>query len=1818
MRLLALAGALFSGSVLSAQSVWLASPATNNFNTASNYSPAPNFGANPVLSFGASSVTDPQVTASVTLGSLTFTAGANAFIFGGSGTISITNATTNAVVLVNNGTALQTFNNPMAVIGTANGRWNAAAGGIDLAGGMIVNTANRNAFIGSSTGVTFTISGPVTGVAGIVKGANGLAANQGDLVLSNANNTFQGPLTSNAGTIILSATGAEGAATGAINIGNTAGGDNAAVLIGASGVTSTRAITVQSGSTGTMRLGGSSSFASGAAAFNGNVTLGTGVGKGVTFDVPGTAEITYGGTIQDIAGLSANFPAVTKVGTGTAILGGASTFQGELVINAGTVRLGAAERLRDTATVRLAGGNFATGGHSETLGAINFTTGATLDFGAGASVVTLGTLTRTGGTLTLANWSGNPGGGGTDRLIVVEIPSSTVLSAIQFAGLTGPVAALPVAEGYEIVPDTGIATPPVITGQPQNVTTPVGGMVTLSVTAVGSGALSYQWRRNGDALADGSGVSGATAATLSISSAGTGASGTYTVIVTNSVDSVTSDAAEVVVYGAPSITAQPESLTRDLGQSATFSVGVSSAVNPTYQWRKGGAPIAGATQSAFTIPVVTPDAAGNYDVIVTNPAGSTASAVATLTVSETPVAPSIVSQPASVTAPPGGNVSFTVQVVGTAPITYQWRRNGSNLANATAATLTLNAVTTANAGSYDVVVSNTHGSVTSSAANLLVLAGQTPVSAWRQMHPGGGGQVQGLNFDPNLPGRLYECSDVEGAYRSDDWGRTWVPIAEDLIHHMSFHIAVTPGDSNVIYCGTLYGIHKSTDAGLTWELILGGYANASWAFDPFDPTGKTWIAGRSWYIKSSQLPSQTFHPSQQTSGAFFVVRSTDAGETLTQHTYQAGAGTNQIYTVTYDPTRRGHVYIAGDAGLFRSRDGGETWENIPLPTGTLTRGADITPDGKWLYATVGTGGTLYVAAVNPTSTSFTWTSVHTNTTLLTAAGGNYWRPLVDPRSAIPVEQGGIGADQHRVIMGSFSSSANSNVGLVEGEFTDTGAAVSVNGWDYAFRRAGTAPGWNYEFGWNLIDPQCRQYNWMPRSWDNATPPDHISVIDATARRSRIMMASQQSVYLGSPDDPDSWNVLSSAFVRTQSTGGGTARFYRTRGFSSTVNFDMDGWETYYAQGMADNKLLESFDGGQSWTQDTVPGGRVGNGDAVLILRPRTAGETPVSLVATAPGAGGGADTAVGTLYRKVLTNMEGPTDPWVSLGALPLEGLASAPRIWYLESDPSDNNRVFLGTEGGLYYTDDMRASAPVFRRATNLTDSFKQGRIFVDPKSTATNVVLYFKTTGASRLYSAVGTRASASDPFTFTMTAISGNGTIRVLDDFHYWRRSSDAREFMAHTNSAEELWVRERADGETNWSAWTRVMNRARILSVKTLPWIDWMGRGVNLATQLIVPNLSSAPDAFTISGLGGHENSLIAAAWVEDGKHGYAMLRLDRNGPGDWTLSDWTGAPVPGSFDYHMGVARVWRSKVSQVTPERNDFLTASRGGGLWAREVGAPEASAPVITSGNTAHGVVNGTFSYAMTTSPVATAYSASALPAGLTLNSGTGVISGTPTAAGTTLVTLTSSNSNGTSAPLILEIQIMPGEASLTFANLDVNYDGSPKQVTVQTVPAGLSVNVTYNGSSTPPTAAGTYTVVATITDPHYQGSASATFVIRSLLDQWRVEKFGTNANTGPAANSADPDADGYSNLLEYALGLEPLTPNSQGAPTTVAQNSQLVFTFNRTRADLTYIVESSANLVDWNTIATNPGAVGQAVSVTDPVSLATSPRFLRLRVQP
>jgi hypothetical protein len=176
----------------------------------------------------------------------------------------------------------------------------------------------------------------------------------------------------------------------------------------------------------------------------------------------------------------------------------------------------------------------------------------------------------------------------------------------------------------------------------------------------------------------------------------------------------------VVIPVIPVIVAQTSSFTVLAGNPASFTVVAAGTGTLSYQWRKDGVAIAGATAATYAIANTQVAQAGDYDVVVTNSLGSVTSTKITLSVTALITPPAITTQPVGQTAATGTTVTLSVVATGNPVPTYQWRKDGVAIAGATSATLTLPNVQAANAGSYTVVVTNSQGTVTSSAATVSV------------------------------------------------------------------------------------------------------------------------------------------------------------------------------------------------------------------------------------------------------------------------------------------------------------------------------------------------------------------------------------------------------------------------------------------------------------------------------------------------------------------------------------------------------------------------------------------------------------------------------------------------------------------------------------------------------------------------------------------------------------------------------------------------------------------------------------------------------------------------------------------------------------------------------------------------------------------------------------------------------------------------------------------------------------------------------------------------------------------------------------------
>lgn len=277
-----------------------------------------------------------------------------------------------------------------------------------------------------------------------------------------------------------------------------------------------------------------------------------------------------------------------------------------------------------------------------------------------------------------------------------------------------------------------LITAPAITGTAQ-----VGQTLTCSTgTWQGTQSITYayQWK------AAGVNISGATSSTYLLTSNEAGKAITCTVTATNSVgsNSITSDATAEVLLAPSNVTTPVITGTASVGQTLTSSTGTwngSSPINYTYQWKRAGVDIVGATNSTYIL--VAADAANVITVTVTatNSAGN-----ATATSAGT----SLVLYPPSNTVAP--SISGTAQVgqtltasngtwVGAATIiySYQWKRAGSNIVGATSSTYVPVLADIGNTLTVDVTGTNSDGSatVTSSATSAVIAASQYVTSVKR-------------------------------------------------------------------------------------------------------------------------------------------------------------------------------------------------------------------------------------------------------------------------------------------------------------------------------------------------------------------------------------------------------------------------------------------------------------------------------------------------------------------------------------------------------------------------------------------------------------------------------------------------------------------------------------------------------------------------------------------------------------------------------------------------------------------------------------------------------------------------------------------------------------------------------------------------------------------------------------------------------------------------------------------------------------------------------------------------------------------------------
>ncbi len=243
-------------------------------------------------------------------------------------------------------------------------------------------------------------------------------------------------------------------------------------------------------------------------------------------------------------------------------------------------------------------------------------------------------------------------------------------------------------------------------------------------------------------------------------------------------------------------------------------VAVTGTTPLAYQWQLNGVNIAGTNSSMFTTPVTSAtDDQSIFSVVITNPFGSAVSNAVTLTVN-TP--PTINQEPAPQTVAVGESASFYVITSGTAPLHYQWSRNGVPIPSSDSPTYTTPTVTANDSGSqFSVIVSNTIGSAPSTTVGMTVIPHNSPATYYvdaefRYVHTNDGiSKDMPWQNAPGMSGCSYNCAAYllqPGDRVIFKGGVSWVGDSFPLI------VTASGTSANPIY----YGVDSSWYSGNTW------------------------------------------------------------------------------------------------------------------------------------------------------------------------------------------------------------------------------------------------------------------------------------------------------------------------------------------------------------------------------------------------------------------------------------------------------------------------------------------------------------------------------------------------------------------------------------------------------------------------------------------------------------------------------------------------------------------------------------------------------------------------------------------------------------------------------------------------------------------------------------------------------------------------------------------------------------------------------------------------------------------------------------------
>lgn len=1381
---------------------------------------------------------------------------------------------------------------------------------------------------------------------------------------------------------------------------------------------------------------------------------------------------------------------------------------------------------------------------------------------------------------------------------------------------------------------------PAIVDQPIAQTTIVGGSVTFTVSATGNAPLSYQWYK------DDAEIAGATSPSLTIASAQAADMGEYYAVVTNNVGLATSNPAALIINGLPPIVSTPpQAQTVAAGGSVTFAVVATGSPTLTYQWRKAGAPISGATQASYTLNNAQAADAVAYDIVVTNSVSTVTSASALLTV--TPSAPTIVNHPVTQTATGGTIVTLSVVARGTEPLSYQWRKGGVPLTNtgtatgALSSTLVLTGVSGSDAGSYDVVVTNSVGSATSNAATLTVnaativwtfgpdAAGATPnPTSGLPVDITGGTVLQGNNNGTTvmLTTASASGSAFSGAVNAGAAARIGA-LNKAAGGSAYFEFTLDPADGKKLVVTSIafgsrststgpaaYSIFSDFDGyaaalatgtlstGGTWAMItpasfasVTGTTGAPVTFRIYGHNGAGGATANTanWRIDDLKVSVSTITASAAIAPA--VIATTPTNGTI-------GAATTTPVTVTFNQP----VQIAGpwfsitsaaNGPLTATVTGGPSTYTLTPPTSfpygdtitvTILAGQVVEKDTGTLALpanytfSFGTGLPVApaivaqpVARVVPDGGSTTFSVTASGTAPLTYV----WRKNGTPLSGNPSAStatlaltGLTAADQgnYSVLVSNAAGSVTSD----EAALTVTAVAPAIVA-QPASTTVSTGATATLSVGATGTGPLT--YQWRK----GGTPlVDGPGVVGAT---SAILSLNNASAATAGSYDVVVTNVVTSVTSQSATVSVTSATLA-----VATWDFTTADPSVPLPAGITGGTVTQGNNNGTTTLITTTSasgsgfsgGGNAGAAARIGALNQASGGSayfeftlTPASpahrIVATDISFGS-RSTGTGPQAYSVFSSVDGYA---TALAA----GTLANNSAWALKEP------VFAGVRG--------LAGAPVTFRIYGHSGTGSPGsgtaNWRIDDLKLTVGAELLPAIAATSPVSGATGVTLNAPVTITFNQPVAAGAGSFAVTSALTGAVPTTVTGGPTTYTLTPATTWsyndtltVNIVASHVFDAATGTLGMPANASFSFAT---------PVVIAPAIVTPPVAQTATAgdtvsFTVAASG---TAPLAYQWRKAG------TPISGNASAQTVTLTLAGVLVADAGDYDVvisnpagtvtsdavqltvnkaaaAIALAGLSTVYDGTPRMVTASTTPTGLAVQITYDGS--ATAPVaagnyavvatVSDANYA-GSLNGILSVAKATASVAlsglsatydgTAKSVTAAttPAGLPVAITYNGSATPPSAVGNYAVvaTITHANYAGSASGTLA---IGPGTATVVLSGLSQSYDGTPKSVTAATTPSGLPVAITYNGSATPPSAAGSYAVVATVTHASYAGSVSGTLVIGQGSASIALSGLSQLYDGTPRIVTATTTPAGLDVIITYGTGLTP--PTEPGAYAVVA----------------------------------------------------------------